>query len=539
MQASKAFWNGITSATFIILNVWSKLQLFTSLERVLSQKLLLNACPEWLWGFSRFHHKETQHLEQREQSIHHPLTSCWCSWTGSPWDPGRPPQKALRKQRLVSHQAFYTERLIQPSHPLLAPSLPTLLKAACSLQYGYLSHSLCTRVNTVFQNFWAPKVGRSPGLRAWLFPCECNAVFLWSIPPLMISTPRQSDLQANPQRYKTPALVTDSTKYFGLYIFYSQLLSQPAPPALLRRPPQPLQHPGIQDIIVPCCVWPSPLRTQHLPTVTLQMYVQMFPISTIGNNGGVPGTNIRSWLGNDLMVPIVTEKVKKLLKAVGEVLSQSEDSWLSWTKGHLTGIRFMVSTDSPTNSSMRASTSHQRQSRSWHPLVGNSTATAGTLIPCPKKAAQMVRGSCATSQWHPELHTDLEEMQKALKHKCCHCSPAICRLQKKGADREGCAGRAGCRMWRRRLNFLLSQHTDSRHWNTCKEHNKAIPTTLLTMIVSLGPGGRSLAVFKKEPSLHSDLPRWRGSSFGFSRKATKKQLWKVIVQEWVGGLEQR
>lgn len=143
--------------------------------------------------------------------------------------------------------------------------------------------------------------------------------------------------------------------YFVLRYAQPELLSQPAPSCITSEAttatPQ-LNHSGQHHALLCLNI---PLRSQHLPTVTLQTYAQMFPIFRIGNNSGFSGTTVWSWLGNDLTVPIITEKAKKPLKVVEEVLSQLEDSWLSWTKGHFMGIRFMMSTDNARNSSTRAS----------------------------------------------------------------------------------------------------------------------------------------------------------------------------------------
>jgi len=115
---------------------------------------------------------------------------------------------------------------------------------------------------------------------------------------------------------------------------------------------------------------------------------------------------------------------------------------------------------------------HWRQSKSAHPLLGNSTTTQGNLILCPQKAAQMVPShqSCAMSQQHPELHIDLEEMQTALKHKGNRrglAADAAFQLsagtrRKELTEKDVLAGfdtdlKGG------RLNFFLSLHTDSRH----------------------------------------------------------------------------
>lgn len=294
MQASKAFWNGITSATFIILNVWSKLQLVTWLERVLSQKLLLNACPEWLWGFLHFHHKETWHLEQREQSIHHSLTFCWCSWTGSPWDPGRPPQKAPRKQRLVSHEAFYT-REINSTFPSAPCTITTNTLEGCNM-------GTCPIVSAP----GSPPFSRISGLprlevalvsvpdcsqaNATLCCSGASPHFWFPLQDSQIYKAARKGIKLQLSLLTLPSILVFTCSV--LRCAQPELLSQPAPPALLWRPRQPLQHPSVQDIIVPCCVWASPLRTQRLPTVTLQTYVQMFPVSTIGNNGGFSGAEL-------------------------------------------------------------------------------------------------------------------------------------------------------------------------------------------------------------------------------------------------------
>lgn len=51
---------------------------------------------------------------------------------------------------------------------------------------------------------------------------------------------------------------------------------------------------GIQGRIMPCCVLTSPLESQHLPTVTLQVYAQMFPVFRMGNKHGFSGTTVWS-----------------------------------------------------------------------------------------------------------------------------------------------------------------------------------------------------------------------------------------------------
>lgn len=107
MQASKAFWNRITSATFIILKVWSKLQLVTSLERALSQEHLLNTSLVKLWGFSCFPAQRQDVYCQvgQEWSIHHLFI--FFSWIRSPQgtttqDEGRLPLIAISKYKLSS-----------------------------------------------------------------------------------------------------------------------------------------------------------------------------------------------------------------------------------------------------------------------------------------------------------------------------------------------------------------------------------------------------------------------------------------------------
>lgn len=99
------------------------------------------------------------------------------------------------------------------------------------------------------------------------------------------------------------------------------------------------------------------------------------------------------------MVPILTEKAKKLLKVV-EVLSQLEDSWLSQAKGHLMGIRFMRSSEI-----IRSSSIHDRQQR-LEPCTRDKAKPAITSLetPQPHRApsshARPVASdqSCATSQ---------------------------------------------------------------------------------------------------------------------------------------------
>lgn len=57
----------------------------------------------------------------------------------------------------------------------------------------------------------------------------------------------------------------------------------------------------------------------------------------------------------------------------------------------------------------------------------------------------------------------------------------------------------------------------------CTEHKKSHPTTFLAVLISLGAGARSLAeaYLQTNPLSTAISPRREGSSFGFSRKATK------------------
>lgn len=229
------------------------------MKRVLSQKLLLKTFLEVLWGFSHFHHKNTTFRANVKQSVHQPLAFCQRSWTGSPratsaQDPGRLPQKTLSKRRSSSQQAFYTRRVrsATPSPPSTNIPITThTLEGSLFLAIRVpISRSLL-QGHPQFPTLVDSQGWRQPQPLCLTAPERHDTVLLWSTPSLLIFTPRQSDLQNGLQRNKTPVLVTDSTEYFGLYVFCSRVcsacvtVSSQLPPAPLRRPQQPLHNSSV------------------------------------------------------------------------------------------------------------------------------------------------------------------------------------------------------------------------------------------------------------------------------------------------------
>lgn len=194
------------------------------------------------------------------------------------------------------------------------------------------------------------------------------------------------------------------------------------------------------------------------------------------------------------------------------------------------------------------SATHRRKSKSWHPLIGNPTATQGTLIPCPQKTAQTVPSyrSFATSRQHPELHTDLEKKtQNALKRKgnARGLAADVAFQLSAGTRRNELTEKdalAGLDADLKGGGWTFSSHsTQTAGTETCaRSTKKAIPPPSSP---SSFPWVRVQdhwlkRIYKRTLLARQSPPDTKGAHLD-SAGELQKRLQKVIVQEGVGGLE--
>lgn len=152
---------------------------------------------------------------------------------------------------------------------------------------------------------------------------------------------------------------------------------------------------------------------------------------------------------------------------------------------------------------------HQRQSKAWLGLTGNSTTALGTSPCTHRKQPRGLPVSKATSQLHPELHTGLEETQNALKDKgnasrlAAHvaCQLSACSRSEL-TEKDVLAGLDADLKGGGWTSHRFVSHTNSGQKHMHGAH-RSHPTAFPTILTALGPGARPPAEaysFTHEPS---------------------------------------